>query len=196
MYNNRLSQIVYVLLVLPQIHLHLLLLLRHLLLRHIAYQLVHVLILDLLVVPLHYVLHVLVHHIHALLLRHEALHGFLVVVVLHLAVGAAHDLGHAGHHVGHGVVDAHLLQFEVDSLELSIQFVVLGDHLVIPQNLVGDHFLALLNRDGITTGYFFSIFFLRSFCNCFPWKSIFIFYRWYSLRIPLTSFVYYLTCSE
>lgn len=142
----------------------------HLLLLHIIDQLIDIIILDLLLIPLHYILHVLIHHIHALLLSHEPLHGLLIVIVLHLVIGSAHYFGHPRHHVGHGFVDAHLLQLESDSLQLGVQLVVFGYHLVVLQNLVGQHLLGLLNKVILTAGSFFSIFFLRSFCNCFDWN--------------------------
>lgn len=106
------SQIIEIILVLVEVHFHLLLVLGHLLCSHLADQLVHVLVLDLLLFSAHYVLNVLVHHVHAFLLSHEALHRLLVVHALHLIVGAAHYLGHSRHHVLHGLIHAHLLQSE------------------------------------------------------------------------------------
>jgi hypothetical protein len=78
---------------------------------------------------------------------------------------------------------------EGDVLELGVELVVLGDHLVVLEDLLGHHLLRLLPRNIGTGGSFFSIFFFRSFWRVFPWYSSFIFSRWYYRRIPLISLV-------
>ena len=88
-------------------------------------------------------MHVLIHYSHPLLFSHEPFHSLLVVLILHLLVGSSHNLSHSLHHVTHRLVNAHLLQFESDVLELSIEFVILGYHLVVFEDLLGQYFLGL-----------------------------------------------------
>jgi hypothetical protein len=52
---------------------------------------------------------------------------------------------------------------ESDILELRVEIIVLGNHLVVFKDLLRDHLLRLLNVTPNTAGSFFSIFRLRSF---------------------------------
>ena len=72
---------------------------------------------------------------------------------------------------------------EGDVLQLCVEVVVLVNHLVVLEDLLGDYLLALLHAAVLTGGSFFSIFFLRSFWRVLPWYSSFSFSRLYSLRM-------------
>lgn len=137
------SDVIELVLVLVQVHLDLLVLLGHRLVGHVVDQLVHVTVLDLLFLRVHDVLHILVHHRHALLLSHEPFHGLLHALVLHLVARRAHDLGHPAHDILHGLVDCHLLQLKGQVLQLPVELVVLVYHLIVLEDLLGDHLFCL-----------------------------------------------------
>lgn len=77
---------------------------------HLVDELIHVLVLDVLLLGFHDIGYVLVKHIHSFFLSHKSLHSLGIVLALHFIAGPTHDLGHAGHHILHGLIDCHLLK--------------------------------------------------------------------------------------
>ena len=148
----------------------------HLLLRHVTDEFINIVILNLLFFSSHDILHILVHHIHSFLFSHELLHGLVVIGVLHLVVSPTHYFSHPWHHILHRLVHTHLLQsnskknvLEGDCLQLGIKIIVFLNHLIVFKYLLSDNFLSLLDYTMFTAGYFFYIFFFKSFWSCFPW---------------------------
>ena len=79
---------------------------------HSCNQIIDIFILDLVFSHLHGILYHFVHKLHAFLLGGVGLHGVLKLFDVDLVLGAAHDFGHAVHHIRHLVHRHHRLQPE------------------------------------------------------------------------------------